>query len=107
MASLTIRNLDEETKCKLKDAAKRNGRSLESQARYILDSAVNQGSVEYHALNYEPERGESGAVDVDRIPEVKPLSLVERIRRIMAEDGIYLDDSVLPRRDEFTREPGF
>ncbi len=36
MASLTIRQLDEETKARLRLQAARNGRSMEDEARTIL-----------------------------------------------------------------------
>ena len=50
MASLTVRNLDESTKRKLKLRAAQHGRSMEQEVREILESAVTrtpkkQGSV--------------------------------------------------------------
>lgn len=46
MASLSIRNLDEITKKRLRVRAAENGRSMEAEARTILTAAVNgdQGS---------------------------------------------------------------
>jgi len=41
MASLTIRNLDDETKAQLRLQAARHGRSMEEEARTILRQAVN------------------------------------------------------------------
>lgn len=40
MASLTIRNLDDETKAQLRLQAARHGRSMEEEARTILRQAV-------------------------------------------------------------------
>ncbi|HZC24871.1 MAG TPA: plasmid stabilization protein [Candidatus Binatia bacterium] len=42
MASITIRNLEEATKRKLKVRAATNGRSMEQEAREILKSALRQ-----------------------------------------------------------------
>ncbi len=44
MASITIRNLDDETKRRLQFRARRNRRSMEEEARTILNGAVNPGS---------------------------------------------------------------
>ena len=43
MASITIRNLDEETKRRLRLRAQRNSRSMEEEARTILNKAVHPG----------------------------------------------------------------
>ena len=40
MATLTIRNLDEDTKARLRIRAARNGRSMEEEARNLLATAV-------------------------------------------------------------------
>jgi len=40
MASITIRNLEENTKRKLKIRAAQNGRSMEQEAREILNGAL-------------------------------------------------------------------
>lgn len=42
MASITIRNLDEEVKAKLRVRAATNGRSMEEEARIILRDAVEE-----------------------------------------------------------------
>ena len=42
MASITIRNLEESTKRKLKVRAAENGRSMEQEAREILKGALRQ-----------------------------------------------------------------
>ena len=40
MATLTIRQLDERTNARLRARAARNGRSVEAEARAILDAAL-------------------------------------------------------------------
>jgi antitoxin FitA len=42
MASLTVRNLEESTKRKLKVRAAQHGRSMEQEVREILNSAVRE-----------------------------------------------------------------
>ena len=42
MASITIRNLDDEVKTRLRIRAASNGRSMEEEARTILRSAVDE-----------------------------------------------------------------
>ena len=46
MASITIRNLDEGVKSKLRVRAATNGRSMEEEARTILREAVEQEASE-------------------------------------------------------------
>ena len=40
MAAITVRNLDDDVKERLKARARRNGRSLEAEARVLLRDAV-------------------------------------------------------------------
>lgn len=42
MASITIRNLDDDTKTRLRTRAAGNGRSMEEEARLILGEAVGR-----------------------------------------------------------------
>ena len=49
MASITVRNLDEDVKRRLRLKAAGNGRSMEEEARIILREAVADGAV--------PEKG--------------------------------------------------
>jgi len=44
MAQLIVRRLDDDVKERLKSRAKRHGRSLEAEARAILEDAANGGS---------------------------------------------------------------
>ncbi len=45
MASITVRNLDEDVKSRLRLKAAGNGRSMEEEARIILREAVAAGGV--------------------------------------------------------------
>lgn len=80
MASITIRNLDDPLKVRLRIQAARNGRSMEDEARSILRTA----------LSAEPARGDS---------------LVRAIRaRIEPLGGIELE---LPAREPVRPPPDF
>jgi plasmid stability protein len=78
MASITIRQLEENTKRKLRMRAARHGRSMEQEAREILKSALSQS-------------------------EEQPKDLVEAIRRRFAKyGGVELN---IPPRGPI-RDPG-
>lgn len=47
MASITIRNLEESTKRKLKVRAARNGHSMEKEVREIIKSALRQQNLDW------------------------------------------------------------
>jgi len=80
MATLTIRQLDEKTKTRLRVRAAHHGRSMEEEAREILRSALTTSS---------PAKG----------------NLAEAIRqRFAAFGGIKLQPS---RRDPIRHVPGF
>jgi plasmid stability protein len=80
MATLTIRQLDEKTKTRLRVRAAYHGRSMEEEAREILRSALTASS---------PVKG----------------NLAEAIhRRFAALGGLELE---LPRRDDMRQVPGF
>ncbi|MGA8373256.1 MAG: hypothetical protein WB758_01510, partial [Candidatus Sulfotelmatobacter sp.] len=80
MATLTIRQLDEKTKTRLRVRAAHHGRSMEEEAREILRSALTTSS---------PVKG----------------NLAETIqRRFAAFGGLEFE---LPRRDAIRRAPGF
>ncbi|WP_295386150.1 hypothetical protein [uncultured Thiodictyon sp.] len=49
MASLTIRNLSEDTKTKLKEQAQASGRSLEAYVKGLLDRATEQSTLRHQA----------------------------------------------------------
>lgn len=76
MASITIRNLDETTKRKLKIRAAMNGRSMEQEAREILKSTLARSSKPKANL-------------ADRVREIfSPLGGVEleRLQRVAIPD---------------------
>ena len=50
MASITIRNLDDEVKTRLRVRAASNGRSMEEEARRILADAVERRTVPANGL---------------------------------------------------------
>lgn len=80
MATLTIRQLDEKTKTRLRVRAAHHGRSMEEEAREILRSALTASS---------PGKG----------------NLAEAIRRrFVAFGGLELE---FPRRDPMRRAPEF
>jgi len=82
MASITIRNLDETTKRKLKIRAATNGRSMEQEAREILKSVLAQTSKRKANL-------------AERIHEIfSPLGGVEleRFPREPIRDPAWLDE---------------
>jgi antitoxin FitA len=80
MATLTIRQLDEKTKTRLRVRAARHGRSMEEEAREILRSALTTSS---------PARK----------------NLADIIQRRFAEFGGF--EFELPRRDPVRQAPGF
>ena len=80
MASLTIRNLDDTTKERLRVRAARHRRSMEEEVRVILDAAARE----------------------DEEEQAEPLSIAESInRRFRALGGVELD---IPKR-EMPRPP--
>jgi plasmid stability protein len=80
MATLTIRQLDEKTKTRLRVRAAHHGRSMEEEAREILRSALTAAS---------PMKG----------------NLAETIRRRFAAFGGH--ELELPRRDSIRRAAEF
>ena len=80
MASITIRNLDDPLKGRLRLRAARHGRSMEEEARVILRSAL-------------------------AIEEAAPGNMAEILRRRFA--GLGGVDLVLPPRDPMREPPVF
>jgi len=70
MASITIRNLEESTKRKLKIRAAMNGRSMEQEAREILKGALAQTSKKRSNLAESIREifGPLGGVELERLP---------------------------------------
>ncbi len=76
MASITIRNLSDDTKAKLRARAKRRGRSLEAELRTILDAAANENAA---VAAGKPWYDAVGVLDEETF------SLLEERRRITYE----------------------
>jgi len=70
MANITIRNLEETTKRKLKIRAAMNGRSMEQEAREILKSALAHPARKQSNLAQRIREifGPLGGVDLERLP---------------------------------------
>ncbi|MDZ7923847.1 MAG: hypothetical protein U5M23_07240 [Marinagarivorans sp.] len=80
MATMTIRNLDDQLKMRLRIQAAQHGRSMEDEARDILRAALSQESA-------------------------RPVSLVDAIRaRIAPLGGVELE---LPAREAMREPVGF
>ena len=73
MATVTIRNLRQETHRALKQRASRNGRSLAAEIRWILEDAVIR-SGDIRLGSYLAERAqEFGGVDLDITRDRSPI----------------------------------
>jgi plasmid stability protein len=69
MATITIRNLDEQLKHRLKLRATRHGRSMESEAREILRAAVNGPDAPDNLVDALRQRlDELGGIDLELPP---------------------------------------
>jgi plasmid stability protein len=82
MASMTIRNLDEKLKARLRMQAAKHGRSMEDEARDILRSALSTGSARTATLAKSIRRRIEplGGVELQiapREPMREPLNLEE------------------------------
>ena len=91
MASLTVRQLDEALKKRLRLRAAKNGRSVEEEIRFILRAAARDGETfaAEAATQGDEERGETrGAAERKRvlliigggIAAYKSLDLIRRLR---------------------------
>jgi antitoxin FitA len=60
MASVTIRNIDDQTMARLKDRAARNGQSLQAELRQILERAALSDAIDARASAAEIRRKLSG-----------------------------------------------
>ena len=74
MASMTIRNLDDSLKRRLRIRAAEHGKSMEEEAREILRAALSQEGAESQSLSSRIHRrfAEVGGVDL-RLPEREPV----------------------------------
>ena len=71
MASITIRNLDDDVKSRLRVRAAGNGRSMEEEARLILRAAVGRKPTSTNLVNIiRAHFGPSNGVDLELPPRV-------------------------------------
>jgi antitoxin FitA len=81
MASLTIRNIDEALKARLRVRAAHRRRSMEEEVRQILRSALNQESPESTDLGARIQRRFRRLGDVKlAIPKREPIRKPPRLR---------------------------
>lgn len=74
MASITIRNLDDQTKTRLRIRAARHGRSMEEEARTLLRTALIEGATtEVHLAEAIRGRFQRLGGIVLRIPGREPM----------------------------------
>ena len=73
MASMTIRNLDDSLKKRLRVRAAEHGKSMEAEAREILRAALSQEDADAPlSICIQQRFAEVGGVDL-RLPEREPL----------------------------------
>ena len=78
MSALTVRNLDDHVKQRLRVRAARHGRSMEAEVRAILVEAVGEEEKPTNLLVAMHERfAELGGVDLDIPPRNTPPRIVE------------------------------
>lgn len=75
MATLTIRNLNEETKAKLREIAAKHGHSMEEEARRILNRAVRQAEERGLGSEIANMFAEMGGIDL----QIPPRSLARML----------------------------
>ena len=86
MASITIRKLDDSVKAKLRIRAAQNGRSMEEEARSILETEIAHPSFSSSA---------------------KPRNFYESIRRSLTEAGVSGIELQLPPRGPMREPPDY
>lgn len=76
MASITIRNLDEDIKTRLRVQAAQNNRSMEEEARIILRKALEQAASEPNIADLALQLfGQDNGVELNAHPAVLPREL--------------------------------
>lgn len=74
MAALSVRNLDDQVRQRLRLRAARNGRSMESEVRAILIEAVSDTSAEDGLFVMLLDRfSEIGGVELPLLPRATPV----------------------------------
>lgn len=78
MAALSIRNLDDQVKERLRIRAARHGTSMESEIRAILSDAVSEPADSNDLFQSILDRfGEIGGVELDLPPRRNPVRVVD------------------------------
>lgn len=94
MASLTIRNLDDELKRRLRIRAAEHGRSMEEEARDILRLAVGKPEARRNLANaIRSHFAPLGGIEIDlpvREPMCEPSQLTETVGRSLARERLLL-----------------
>ena len=82
MASITIRNLDDETKARLRVRAARHGRSMEEEARTVLRQALATPEPRQESLAVSINRRfrAVGGVDLE-LPAREPIRTPPKLRK--------------------------
>jgi plasmid stability protein len=74
MAAVSIRNLDERIRERLRMRAARHGRSMEAEIRAILEEAVREPADADHLFSALLDRfGELGGVELEPPPRATPV----------------------------------
>lgn len=75
MATLTVRNIDDDLKARLRVQAAQHGRSMEAEVREILREGIKNGeNVENVAARFERNFGPDNGFDLDPyLPERTPM----------------------------------
>jgi plasmid stability protein len=74
MASITIRNLDDQTKARLRIRAARNGRSMEEEARTVLRAVlIDSQGPEVHVADAIRRRFQRLGGVLIRLPDRQPM----------------------------------
>ncbi len=76
MATITVRGLDERIKAAIEERARKNGRSMEAEARVVLEESVEEKPAAYGlGSRIQALFAEAGGVDftaVDSLRDEKP-----------------------------------
>ena len=69
MASLTIRNLPDEVKLRLRQRAAANGRSMEEEGRRVIQAAVTPPMAECKSIGRMLYEGSRPGVELPEVPD--------------------------------------
>lgn len=101
MASVTIRNLDDDLKRRLRIRAAEHGRSMEEEVRHILRAALSESSREPQNLAEAVRRrfAALGGVELD-VPPRDPMRAPPRIRPMIILETNVLSELMRPSPSE-------